>query len=105
MIADHNKLIRHDRKYLWSRASGWGPLKEKLVRLVCGQETICLFHITVHQQWAASNSLPVQAEDLPALNQDELHDLVLVNHVDRHVASILLRPHEGGAEDDAEALG
>lgn len=39
-----------------------------------------------------------------ALNEDELHDLVLVHHVDRHVACVLLRPHEGGAEDDAEAL-
>lgn len=49
-------------------------------------------------------SLCVQAEDLPALNQDELHDLVLVHHVDCHVAGILLRPHEGGAKDNAETL-
>lgn len=67
--------------------------------------TIHLFHIKVPQQQATPKSLPVQAEDPPALGQDELHDLVLVNHVDRHVAGILLCPHEGGAEDNAEALG
>lgn len=39
-----------------------------------------------------------------ALSEDELHDLVLVHHVDRHVTCVLLCPHEGGAEDYAEAL-
>lgn len=49
-------------------------------------------------------SLFVQTEDLPALNQDELHDLVLVHHVDCHVTSVLLSPHKGGAKDNAETL-
>jgi len=50
------------------------------------------------------SSLPVQAEDLLALDEDELHDLGLVDHVDRHVAGVQLGPHERGAEHDAEAL-
>lgn len=67
-------------------------------------EIICLFDITVYKHQAALKSLCVQTEDLPALDQDELHDLVLVHHVDRHVAGILLCPHEGGAKDNAETL-
>lgn len=82
--------------------SVWELLREKLIRLVVG--TICLFHNTVHKQWAAPMSLCVQAEDPPALDQDELHDLVLVHHVNCHVAGVLLRPHEGGAKDNAETL-
>lgn len=49
-------------------------------------------------------SLPVQVEDLSALDEDELYDLVLVDHVDRHVSSVQLRPHQRWAEHDADAL-
>ena len=35
----------------------------------------------------------------------ELHGLVLVNHVDRHVAVVSLRAHEGRPEHYADVLG
>ena len=47
-------------------------------------------------------SLP---EDPLVLQQNELHYLVLVHHVDRHVARLRLWPQEGGSEHDGHALG
>lgn len=47
-------------------------------------------------QWSAPHqevSLPVQVEDVSALGEDELHNLVLVDHVDCHVSCVQLRPH------------
>lgn len=41
---------------------------------------------------------------MSALDEDELYDLVLVDHVDRHVSSVQLRPHQRWAEHDADAL-
>lgn len=52
-----------------------------------------------------SLSLLLQAEDLWALNEDELHYLVLIDHVNRHVPTVQLRPHECRAKHNADALG
>lgn len=49
-------------------------------------------------------SLPVQVEDVLALSEDELHHLVLVHHVDCHVSSVQLRPHQRRPEHDTKAL-
>lgn len=48
--------------------------------------------------------LPVQVEDFSALDEDELHDLVLVDHVDRHVSCVQFRPHKCRAKHNANAL-
>lgn len=48
--------------------------------------------------------LPVQVEDLSALDEDKLHDLVLVHHVDRHISCVQLGPHQCWPEHDADAL-
>lgn len=45
------------------------------------------------------------AEDVLVLVQNELHDLVLVDHVDRHVDGLGFRPQQRGAEHDGHALG
>lgn len=41
---------------------------------------------------------------MSALDEDELYDLVLVDHVDRHVSSVQLGPHQRWPEHDADAL-
>ena len=46
----------------------------------------------------------VEVKDVAALHEDELHYLVLEEHVEGHVATVHLGPHEGGAEHDADAL-
>lgn len=46
----------------------------------------------------------VQAEDVWTVAEDELHHLVLVDQVDRHVPAVPLGPHQRRPEDDAEAL-
>lgn len=43
-------------------------------------------------------------KDVVKLVEDELHRLVLVNHVDRHVTVVPLRAHESRPEDDANVL-
>lgn len=48
-------------------------------------------------------SLP--AENVLVLQQYELHYLVLVDHVDRHVPHLRLRPQQRGPEHDGHALG
>lgn len=48
-------------------------------------------------------SLP--AEDALVLLQNELHDLVLVDHVDGHVEGLGFRPQQRGAKHDGHALG
>lgn len=52
-----------------------------------------------------SRSLFLPAEDVLVLVQYELHDLVLVDHVDRHVEGLGLGPQQRGAEHDGHALG
>lgn len=47
---------------------------------------------------------PVKVEDLTALDEDELHNLVLVYHVDCHVSCIQFRPHQCWAKYDTETL-
>ena len=49
-------------------------------------------------------SLPVQVEDFLALDEDELHNLVLVDHVDCHVPRVQLGPHQRWAKHDADSL-
>lgn len=49
--------------------------------------------------------LSLPAEDALVLMQYELHDLVLVDHVDRHVEGLGLGPQQRGAEHDGHALG
>lgn len=44
------------------------------------------------------------AEDVLKLVEDELHRLVLENHVHRHVAVVALGPQQRGPEDDADVL-
>lgn len=39
------------------------------------------------------------------LAKDELHRLVLVDHVDGHVAVVPFGAHERGSEHDADVLG
>lgn len=39
------------------------------------------------------------------LAEDELHRLVLVDHIHRHVAIVPLRAHQGRPEHDADVLG
>lgn len=53
-----------------------------------------------------SNSvlLPVQVENLSALDEDELHDLVLVRHVDGHVSCVVFRPHQRRAKYNTDTL-
>lgn len=43
-------------------------------------------------------------EDLLELIQDELHNLALEHHVDRHVGRLCQRAEQGGAKDDGKAL-
>lgn len=43
-------------------------------------------------------------KDVVELLEDELHRLVLVNHVDRHVTVVPLRTHESRSEHDADVL-
>ena len=50
-------------------------------------------------------SFAIQTEDLHTLHEDKLHDLVLVHHVERHVATVQFRPHQRRSEHDANALG
>lgn len=45
------------------------------------------------------------AENVLVLQQYELHYLVLVDHVDRHVPYLRLRPQQRGPEHDGHALG
>lgn len=49
--------------------------------------------------------LLLPAEDALVLQQYELHNLVLVHHVDRYVARFRLGPQQGGPEHDGHALG
>lgn len=46
-----------------------------------------------------------RSEDVVRLVEDELHRLVLVNHVHCHVAIIPLRAHQRRPEHDADVLG
>lgn len=48
---------------------------------------------------------PLPAKDAVVLEQDELHYLVLVDHVDRNVARLRLGPQQRGTEHDGHALG
>lgn len=48
---------------------------------------------------------PLPAEDALVLVQYELHDLVLVDHVHRHVEGLGFGPQQRGAEHDGHALG
>lgn len=48
--------------------------------------------------------LLAQVEDFFALAENELHDLVLVDHVERHVSCVQFGPHQRRAEHDADAL-
>lgn len=48
---------------------------------------------------------PLPAENVLVLQQYELHYLVLVDHVDRHVPHLRLRPQQRGPEHDGHALG
>lgn len=43
-------------------------------------------------------------KDVVKLVEDELHRLVLVNHVDCHVTIVPLRAHQSGSEHDADVL-
>lgn len=43
-------------------------------------------------------------EDVVKFVEDELHRLVLVNHVDRHVPVVPFRTHERRSEHDADVL-
>lgn len=43
-------------------------------------------------------------EDVLELIQDELHNLALEHHVDRHVGRLCQRAEQGGAKHDGEAL-
>lgn len=45
------------------------------------------------------------SKDVVKLVQDELHCLVLVNHIHCHVAIVPLRAHQRRAEHDADVLG
>lgn len=45
------------------------------------------------------------AENVLVLQQYELHYLVLVDHVHRHVPHLRLRPQQRGPEHDGHALG
>lgn len=49
--------------------------------------------------------LLLPAEDVLVLQQYELHYLVLVDHVDRHVPGLGFGPQQRGAEHDGHALG
>lgn len=49
--------------------------------------------------------LRLPAENALVLQQNELHDLVLVHHVDRNVARLRLGPQQRGSEDDGHTLG
>lgn len=54
-----------------------------------------------------SNSRSGQAsfpKDVVKFVEDELHRLVLVNHVDRHVTIVPLWAHESRSEHDADVL-
>lgn len=43
-------------------------------------------------------------KDVVKFVEDELHRLVLVNHVDRHVTVVPLWTHQSGSEHDADVL-
>lgn len=45
------------------------------------------------------------SKDVVKLVEDELHRLVLVYHIDRHVAIVPLRPHQRRPKHDANVLG
>lgn len=45
------------------------------------------------------------AENVLVLQQYQLHYLVLVDHVDRHVPHLRLRPQQRGPKHDGHALG
>ena len=49
--------------------------------------------------------LRLPPENVLVLQQYKLHYLVLVDHVDRHVQGLCLRPQQRGAEHDGNALG
>lgn len=51
-----------------------------------------------------SDWLPLPAEDALVLEQNELHDLVLVHHVDRYVSRLSLGPQQRGSKHDGHAL-
>lgn len=44
------------------------------------------------------------AKNVLVLQQYQLHDLVLVHHVDRHVPGLCFRPQQRGAEHDGHTL-
>lgn len=46
-----------------------------------------------------------RSKDVVKLGEDELHRLVLVNHIHRHVAIVPLGAHQSRPEDDADVLG
>lgn len=46
-----------------------------------------------------------RSKDVVKLAEDELHRLVLVNHVHSHVAIVALGAHQGWPEHDADVLG
>lgn len=46
-----------------------------------------------------------RSKDVVELAEDELHRLVLVNHVHRHVAVVPLWAHQRRPEHDADVLG
>lgn len=46
-----------------------------------------------------------RSEDVVELAEDELHRLVLVNHIHRHVAVVPLWAHQGRPEHDGDVLG
>ena len=52
-----------------------------------------------------SGGAPLPPEDALVLEQDELHDLVLVHHVHRDVARLRLGPQQRGPEHDGHARG
>lgn len=60
-------------------------------------------------RWMRCFSIVFTRDVLPAkyvliLEKDEFYNLVLINHVHRHVARLDLRPQQGRAEHDSHAL-